>query len=278
MRLHPPTTILVLVGIFLGTMSIQNRVTDCAYKPDGSLRWSNVADWFIDPDYNRTPPYRIEEPPCDVWKEITPVHPIGTVELGERTNAGGSVLARIEPDGSGFVAITSPIAEVPGELDEEPSFVSLERIQKTASVFEIERDPQLRTKIESLVGPMRSFRGGSWLTDDPEIVADMSRASRALFQLDDKKIRKIKCRRRVHIVPWLGEVVTYGSTESGGDPRIFIWDDCNDIAYRGAAARLRKAYHILVEAAGARAAIEEETWEKYPECNKEPWPCPGPLL
>jgi len=268
MRLNPPLTVLSLIALTFVVLGLSRQVTDCAYQPDGGRRWNAVAEWFTDPGDP------LADPGCDVWHGIEPRKRVGTIQLQWTTSMGAPVVGRISPDGSGFVAILSPVVEEADGLLIGDVFASLDQYRGHAVVFEIEpADPGAYERAYRELAPVRDFQDDTsgWFEDPDPLL-------RQLLELDHSLTRPIICRRKAEVVPWLGTVVAFGSEAPRAYPHLVTNLECLDVAYAGMVARERRAIVSLKQATGSADEIRAEEQRDHPECRKDSLRCYGPIL
>lgn len=267
MRISPPLAVLLILAIGLALSTFTDKMTDCAFSPDGNLRWDSTDDWFTDPGYLDN--YASFIPNCDVWNDLQPKKPLGTIELNWKTEASTPIIGRLLPDGTGLVAVfpadsLQEYEALSGDVDE---FTPVAEIEKVARVFK--SNPAQEDKIYSIrneLAPMRDFQG------DPEAwFGPLTPELLKLFEINHPDTRFLRCRRQVHTTHWFGVTLTYGSEISGGSPRIFMNRECLDVAFAGMAAREQAAISRLIEVTGAGRYISQETPEKYPNCKPSDW-------
>lgn len=252
-RLSPPITILAIVGVALGWLSLTWRNDDCYFTPDGKQRFSS----FVDAAVSRFK----SGPDCDVWIGIKPRKSIETIELRQDANDGASIIARISPNGSGFVAVVPPYLSSEHPLN-GTMLPSRELYQKYAKVFDFVRsDAQTYQSIRMLIGPLRDFQGGFALEmENPE--------SRKFFELDDPLTTVIKCRKERGVIPASHGPVIGFSFKGRAEPMMVTTGlGCVDAAQRAATTRVNRSLAMLFEATGQRAAIHIEAKKNYPICT-----------
>ena len=253
MRLSPPVTILAIVAVPLIWLSFTWQNSDCYYSPDGKERFSN----FIESAASRLK----SGPDCDVWKGIIPRKPIETIELEQGTEGGASIVARISPNGSGFVAVVPPYFSSYHPLNStlDPT---LDLYEKYATVFEFSpSNGQAYATIKSLVGPIRDFQGGLF-------VDSTSADTRRVFELDDPLTRKIKCRKELSILPARhGPLIKFSFADRSEPSLVGTGLNCDDSAQRSAEDRIDRAVAMLIESTGKRDAIRLAASRQYPACE-----------
>lgn len=242
----------------VATGMIRLFATDCAYSPDGRLRWHAPSEWFVDPAYEASPD---TAPPCDVWTGIKSEKAVGIVQIEEETEALGPIVARLEPDGSGFLAVFRPFRAERYAIDESTGFTGIQEFAKHSTIFAIQGREDLYRHVAADLHPIRNFQGYSdaeyWMIGSPDL--------EALLDLDDPRTVRTVCRRKKQIIPWLGTIITF--SDERGRPQAYFDNRCDDVAYRGVVNRRRRAFQAIVKASGAMQFIAEETRDKYPECS-----------
>jgi len=252
-RLSPPLTILAIVAAAFGAMAIARPSDECAFTPDGQPRSRSLgtilSDRLVSPGF------------CDPWQDIEPRKPIETIELSKETDGGAHIVARIAPDGSGFVAVLPPfpIDKNPVLQSENPPEGLFRSIGK---VFKFGPDKNLiYTEVLGLIGPMRDFQGG-WLLElaDPK--------NRFSTGFGDPLTRKIICKAPVQIFPAKhGPVITFRF--AGRDQPAYVGTgvNCIDAAQSSAERRVAQAIAVMVTATGRTEEIGKLGEQEYPACR-----------
>lgn len=222
-----------------------------------------MDEWFIDPEYGQGG-FSSEPPPCDVWVDIASKLPVGTVELHESTEVSGDIVARIYPDGSGYVAIYKPYWDDDLSQPDDIDFINPNELPFLSSLHKFEQRQDAYRQVEALLRPLRDFKGKNRMIDEFGLT-EGSEGS-LILQWHDPMITKKVCRNDIVGIPIYGMIVVFGSEASGGKPRYYTEFECDDVAFRAAHHRRQQAYELILKAADAKRAIEAETNEKYPEC------------
>ncbi len=252
MRLSPPITILALIAVSLGAIIVLQRNPACGLTPDGKPRevsWYNAISVEFD-----------ASPDCDVWEGIVPAKPIETIQLRRTSTGGASLIARISPDGTGFVAVIPPFG---------PRSAFSEIVDPTASdygsvgrVFSLEQpDQKLYGKVVSLVAPLRDFQGENFgNTRDPHL--------RSVFELDDQRTRRIICLTPTDIMPReSGPTIEFKINGDTYPSKISLGSGCNDAAIRSGTKRINIAIDAIVDATRQFNAIKDEYIREFPLCK-----------
>lgn len=266
MRLSPPLTILAIVAAAFGVMAWVRPSDDCAFAPDGTPRDRTIGQVLKD---------RLIAPQdCDVWAGIVPQKKLETIELLEETQGGALLVARIDPTGSGFVAIIPPYSQLRNPLwtSHNPPVEQFRRF--SAAFATVQNSPSTYSTIVDLIGPMRDFQGGNFL-----------KASSASFdqstEIGDHRTRKILCRKSIQISPPdLGPIITFRFHDAETPVYVSTGVNCLDVAQRSAERRVSAAIAHLIDATGQAPAIKRAANREYPFCGRTEGkePCINPRL
>ena len=184
-----------------------HKVTDCAYDPQGKLRWDHVGEWF-QPDDD-------QQPPCDVWKGIEPQKPIGIIEIDY-----GSAYLRIQPNGKVAAIFRKNWRDNLGYFEtlDPPQWRESDQLRAVGySVVDGQSTPAIYERVRALIAPMRDYtayieppRRLPDLLDGNEPGPTTDFARNVIFDLDDPKSKLGVCAQTIY--------------DSGAGWTIFHWN------------------------------------------------------
>lgn len=254
-RLSPPITILAIVVAAMAWLALTQNVTECAYSPEGKLRWNHMSEWFQNPDS--------KTPVCDVWKGIEPHKPIGIIEINY-----GSAYLRIYPDGMATAVMLKNWRDNLGYLEtlDVPRFRTETELRAAGyTILESRAAPEIYRQVRSSIAPMRDFSAYRDPTrllpnlldgNEPGTSTDYLRD--VLFDLDDPATKVGVCRHKIF--------------DSGAGWMIYFWDaknlkyqswsfyqdiGCADPAARSGRDRANWAARLIMAATNSTAIIEK---------------------
>ena len=266
MRLSPPITMLVIVVGAFAWLAVTKPGDNCSYTPDGKLRHRSIKEAFGDAFKNSRD--------CDVWQGIKPRKAIETVELNEETSGGAMIVARIAPNGSGFVAVVPPFDRMNHALWKSDN-PTLDQFRKYAPTFEMyPRSQSLYSSIIENIGPMRDFQGGIMLELS-------SRESLKYSELDNPLTRKIVCKKPKHSLPiQTGPVVTFRFADRDQPVYVDTGGNCEDNAQLKARLRVSISLDLMIQATGHAREIHALGMHQFSYCGavRSNQPCVMPTL
>jgi hypothetical protein len=261
-RLSPPITILAILTVAFGWLGLVNNITDCAYDPQGRLRWNHISEWFQSDDD--------QQPACDVWQGIEPRKPIGIIEINF-----GSAYLRIQPDGKASAILRRDWRDNLGYFEtlEPPQWRESTQLRFAGySVVDAQSTPAIYEQVRALVAPMRDYTA---YVEPPRTLPDMVEGNElgpitdytrnVIFDLDDPRTKLGVCSQQIY--------------DSGAGWTIFYWDirtrqfqswssyfdiGCRDPASRSGRDRARNAARLIMKVTGTTAQIEQRNENFFP--------------
>ena len=200
-------------------------------------------------------------PDCDVWAGISPRKPIETIELTRYTAGGADLVARIEPNGKGFVAVVPPYVGINHPIFKH-DYPTLETFRTYSKVYDVSQPSKSAyLKVFNLVAPIRDFQGGFGLEAESDY-------TREVFETKDRRTRKIVCRQELSVMPVRqGPAIVFRFSNRKQPAITMTGTNCDDNAQRNADLRNQQAIQHIIEATGEAAAIRAASDSRWPYCG-----------
>ena len=262
-RVNPPITILLLIGLAFTGLALNNQIGECRFDPEGKLRWNAIPEWFYKVDPNAS------AIPCDPWTGIASRKPIGIIEIRETTAS-----IRIEPSGR-IAIILHPWRDSLDYFDksQRPKYQAPDALRSDRRVvLSGQSTAETYQRVRALISPMRDFadyvREGRSVPDfiaEPWLPADDRTFLRhEFYDLDDPRTKLGKCRRTV-CDGGTGWQIAFWEEGTGRfqSQSMYFEIGCTDLAARAGARRVSKATALI-----ANAIHAEGTLERHREANR----------